>query len=220
MKRTALVFDLDGTLVDSAADLQAALNETLHEIGAPPLPLAAVRGMIGDGAAALVQRGLAARGIAQGLLPEHLARFLAIYEADPAARTRTYPGVRETLAALQADGRRLAICTNKPQAATLAVLRALDLESFFAAIVGGDLLSARKPDPRHVLGAVARLGASPAVAAMIGDNEHDVAAAKAADLPIILVRYGYARVPLEQLAADRTIDAFADLPRALAKLEA
>jgi phosphoglycolate phosphatase len=220
MKRNAVVFDLDGTLVDSIPDLEAALNETLREAGAPALSRAAVRGMVGDGTTALVSRALAASGLPETLLTERLARFLALYEAAPVARSRIYPGVVETLAALRRDGRRLAICTNKPQLATLAVLRGLALENFFAAIIGGDVLPVKKPDPRHLMGAVAALGATRSEAAMIGDNEHDVAAANAAGIPIILVRYGYARVPLIALPAQIQIDDFAALPDALRRLEA
>src|SRR5260221_1632809 len=155
MKRNALVFDLDGTLVDSIPDLEAALNETLREVGAPALPRAAVRFMVGDGTTALVARALAASGLPETLLAERLARFLALYEAAPVARSHAYPGVVETLAALRREGRRLAICTNKPQRATLAVLRGLALEGFFAAIVGGDVLPVKKTDPRPLPRAVA-----------------------------------------------------------------
>jgi phosphoglycolate phosphatase len=220
MKRNALVFDLDGTLVDSIPDLEAALNETLREIGAPALSRAAMRDMVGDGTTALVSRALAASGLPGVLLAERLARFLALYEAAPVARSRIYPGVVETLAALRRDGRRLAICTNKPQRATLAVLRGLGLESFFAAIIGGDVLPVKKPDPGHLMGAVAALGATSGETAMIGDNEHDVSAANAAGIPIILVGYGYARVPLTALPAEIQIDDFTALPDALRRLEA
>jgi phosphoglycolate phosphatase len=219
MKRNALIFDLDGTLVDSLPDLAAALAATLREIGAPALSSAAVRGMIGDGTPALVARALAARGLPASLLDERLARFMALYEAAPVARSRPYPGVTETLAALRGDGRRLAVCTNKPQQAALAVLRGLALDGFFAAVVGGDVLAVKKPDPAHLRAAIAALGAAPGEAVMIGDNEHDVAMAKAAGVPVILVRYGYHRVPLETLAADLQIDAFSELPDALARLD-
>jgi phosphoglycolate phosphatase len=220
MKRTALVFDLDGTLVDSIPDLIAVLDEILREAGAPALPREAVRAMVGDGTTALVARALAASGLPDTMLAERLSRFLALYEAAPVARSRVYPGVVETLAALRREGRRLAVCTNKPQHATLAVLRGFALDGFFAAVVGGDVLGVKKPDPAHLLGAVAALGAAPDQAAMIGDNEHDVAAANAAGIPIILVRYGYARVPLDALTADMRIDAFSALPDALRRLEA
>lgn len=220
MKRHALIFDLDGTLVDSLPDLQATLATVLREFGAPALSRAAVRGMIGDGTTALVARALAARGLPQTLLNDGLTRFLTLYEAAPVAHSRPYPGVAETLIALRGDGHRLAICTNKPQRATLAVLRGLALDGFFAAVVGGDVLAVKKPDPAHLLAAIDALGAAPATAIMIGDNEHDVATAKAAGVPIILVRYGYHRVPLDRLKADIQIDGFAEVPGAVARLDA
>ncbi len=150
---------------------------------------------------------------------EALARFLALYEAAPVTFSRPYPGVKQTLAALRADGRGLAVCTNKPQRLTMAVLRGLDLDSFFAAVVGGDALAVKKPDPAHLLAASRALGATADDSVMIGDNEHDVAAAKAAGIPVILVRYGYHRVPLDGLPADIRIDAFSELPDAIARLE-
>jgi phosphoglycolate phosphatase len=186
----------------------------------PALPSETVRGMIGDGTTALVARALAASALPATLLDERLARFLTLYEAAPAARSRPYPGVVETLRALNEEGRRLAICTNKPQRATLAVLRGLALDGFFAAIVGGDVLAVKKPDPAHLVAALDALGATAGEAIMIGDNEHDVAMAKAAGVPVIVVRYGYHRVPLATLAADRQIDDFDALPQAIAQLEA
>jgi phosphoglycolate phosphatase len=220
MKQSALVFDLDGTLVDSLPDLAATLATTLGEIGAPALPSETVRGMIGDGTTVLVARALAASNLPASLLNERLARFLALYEAAPARLTRPYPGVVETLCALWAAGRRLAVCTNKPQRATLAVLRRTGLDEFFATVVGGDVLAVKKPDPAHLIAALDGVGATPDDAIMIGDNEHDVAMAKAAGVPVILVRYGYHRVPLATLAADIQIDAFTALPQAIARLEA
>jgi phosphoglycolate phosphatase len=216
MKRTALVFDLDGTLVDSVPDLQAAINRMLAEIGRRALDAGEIRRMVGDGTAALVARALGATG---GAPPDEAAlqaRFLALYEAEPAVRTLPYEAVAETLQRLKAAGCRLAICTNKPQAAALAVLRGVGLEALFDAVLGGDALPVRKPDPRHLLGAVASLDATPGDAVMIGDNENDHAAAKAAGIPIILMRYGYLRVPPETLAPDAWLDDFAALPEALA----
>jgi phosphoglycolate phosphatase len=220
MKRRFIVFDLDGTLVDSLADIAAALNGALQEIGAAPLPLGIVRGMVGDGSPVLVCRALAASGIAPDRLAERLARFGALYEAAPVARTVVYPGVRETLATLAAEGRRLGICTNKQQGATLAVLHELRLQDYFAAVLGGDAAPARKPDPRHLLAVLAALGGRPADSVMVGDHENDIAAARGAGARSILVRYGYARGRLADIPADRQIDAFDELPAALALLDA
>jgi phosphoglycolate phosphatase len=220
MKRRFVVFDLDGTLVDSLPDIAAALNGVLQEMGAAPLPLKVVRGMVGDGSPVLLGRALAASGIAADRLADGLARFIALYEAAPVARTIVYPRVREILAALAADGRRMGVCTNKLQSATLAVLRGLRLEGYFAAVLGGDAAPARKPDPRHLLAVLAALGGRPEEAVMVGDHENDVAAARGAGARSILVRYGYAHAPFADIPADRQIDAFSEIPAALALLDA
>jgi phosphoglycolate phosphatase len=218
VKRKALVFDLDGTLVDSVPDLAAAVNAALAERDAAPLSEAAVQRMVGDGAPALAARALAASGLAPDGDGVFLARFLAYYEAEPTARTRPYPGVTETLSDLAERGCRLAVCTNKPEAATRLVLAGLGLDRFFGAVLGGDSTPWQKPDARHLLAAVAALGAAPSEAVMIGDNENDAGAAKAAGIPLVLVAYGYARVPVETLAADRLIQSFEELGAALASL--
>jgi phosphoglycolate phosphatase len=220
MKRRFIVFDLDGTLVDSLPDIAAALNGALAEIGARPLPLETVRGMVGDGSPVLVGRALAAHGIAPDRLADRHARYEALYEAAPVARTIVYPGVRETLATLAAAGMRMGVCTNKLQSATLAVLHALGLAAYFAAVLGGDAVPARKPDPRHLLAVLAVLGGRPEDSVMVGDNENDIAAARGAGARSILMRYGYARVPLVDIPADRQLDAFGELPAALALLDA
>ena len=179
-----LVFDLDGTLVDSAADLRAALNQMLRERGRPPLSPAQVRPMIGDGVPALVARALAASGADPAESTGALPRFIELYEADPVRLTRPYPAVPETLAALRRRGYRTAICTNKPQRATLAVLEGLGLLPLFDGVAGGDRFRVRKPDPRHLLELIAALGARVEAAAMIGDNENDAAAAHGAGIPL------------------------------------
>jgi phosphoglycolate phosphatase len=212
-----LIFDLDGTLVDSAPDLRTALNEMLRERGRPPLSPAEVRRMIGDGATALVARALAASGAAaadRAALP----RFLELYQANATRLTRPYPGVPETLAALRRAGYGTAICTNKPQRATLAVLQGLDLAALFDAVAGGDRFVVRKPDPGHIFGLIGELGGQNGRAALIGDSEIDAAAAHAAALPLVLMRYGYARGDPEALAADALLDHFSDLPEALGRL--
>jgi phosphoglycolate phosphatase len=216
--RYLLVFDLDGTLIDSAPDLRAALNRMLRERGYPPLSLVQVRQMIGDGVPTLVARALAASGIDPVEAERALPRFSQFYEADAVRLTRPYPGVPETLAALRAHGYRAAICTNKPQQATQTVLDGLGLTALFDGVAGGDRFAVRKPDPGHLLGLIKLLGASAAAAAMIGDNENDAAVAHAAGLPLVLMRYGYARVDPETLGADALLDDFAELPAALDRL--
>ena len=218
MERILLVFDLDGTLVDSVPDLRAALNEMLRERGRPPLSSSEVKRMVGDGAPALVARALAASGAHHDRAGDALSRFLEIYEANAVRLSRPYPDVRETLVSLRRRGYRAAVCTNKPQRATMAVIEGLGFLPLFDAIAGGDRFSVKKPDSGHLLGLINELGASVTATAMIGDNENDAAVARAAGVPLVLMRYGYARVPPESLAADALLDHFADLPAALERL--
>lgn len=218
MEGFLLVFDLDGTLVDTAPDLRAALNEMLRERGRRVLSPSEVKRMIGDGVSALVARALAAGGADPAEVATALPRFLEIYEANPAQLSRPYAGVPETLAALRRRGYRLAICTNKPQQATIAVMRDLDLLQLFDGIAGGDRFPMKKPDPGHLLRLIAELGARPKTSAMIGDNENDAAAAHSAAVPFLLMRYGYARVDPDALAADARLEQFSQLPAALERL--
>jgi phosphoglycolate phosphatase len=218
MERVLLVFDLDGTLVDSVPDLRAALNKMLRERGCPPVSPSEVKRMVGDGAPALVARALAASGADAAGVGEALTRFLEIYEANAVQLSRPYPDVRETLTALRLRGYRAAICTNKPQRATMAVIEGLGFLPLFDGIAGGDRFSVKKPDPGHLLGLIGELGASVTTTAMIGDNENDAAVAHAVGVPLVLMRYGYARVAPESLAADALLDHFADLPAALERI--
>jgi phosphoglycolate phosphatase len=206
----AILFDLDGTLVDSAGDLRDALNALLAEEGLAPLDLEAVKDMVGDGVAKLVERGLAARGAGLDGVPVRVARFMELYEPNAARLTRPYPQVAETLEALRERGLRLAVVTNKPHAATVRILDTLDLARFFDAVVGGDTFDRRKPDSAPLLHAMQALDATPTEALMVGDNHHDVAAAHAAGMPVAVVAYGYGRRPAE-LGADRVLDSFAAL---------
>lgn len=215
MTQPALLFDLDGTLVDSVPDLAAAVNKLLAELGRPALSDTRIATMVGDGAAKLVERVLAASDA--GGVPQHAAldRFLAFYEAEPTRLTRPYPGVPAVLAELAAAGWRLAVCTNKPERATRAVLAGLALDRFFGVVLGGDSLPARKPDPMPLLMALERLGGVPADAAMVGDHRNDVVAARAARVPAIFARYGYGAATLGQEAPDAVIDSFTALTGAL-----
>ena len=173
--------------------------------------------MIGDGSQALVERALNVTGSIDDVSAAHRC-FLDAYEAAPTRYTRLYPAVAETLNELRGLGCRLAVCTNKPQSATIAVLDGLEIGKYFDVILGGDRVAFRKPDPRHLLAAIEQLNASPANAVMIGDNENDFAAARAASLPIILMRYGYLRVAPDSLSPDAWLDNFADVIAAIAAL--
>ncbi|HWG79176.1 MAG TPA: phosphoglycolate phosphatase [Stellaceae bacterium] len=215
MTQRAILFDLDGTLVDSVPDLAAAVNGLLAELDRPALGLAQVTSMVGDGTSALVERALAASGAAGTPLRAAHDRFLALYEADPTRLTRPYPGVPAVLDQLAAAGWRLGVCTNKPERATRAVLTGLDLDGFFAVVLGGDSGPTRKPDPGPLHAALGRLGSAPGNAAMIGDHRNDVVAAQAAGMPVVFARYGYGAATLAGLTPDAGIDRFAELPQAL-----
>jgi phosphoglycolate phosphatase len=220
MARRFILCDLDGTLVDSAPDLAGALNRLLAAAGREPLAQAAVRRFIGDGTRRLVERGFAATGAALAApeLDDALARFMADYTAHATDSTRPYPGVIETLRRLRAEGTVLGLCTNKPEGATRIMLDALGLAAFFSGISAGDSCATRKPDPGHVRDALARIEADPARTVMVGDSEHDVAAARAAGLKTIVVTYGYAREPYETMGATKLIGSFDALPEALAAI--
>ncbi len=218
----AVVFDLDGTLIDSAPDLRTAVNRMLAEKGRRTLGLGAVTAMVGDGVHKLVERALAATGKETptgGELARSTRRFLGFYEGHGAVLTRAYAGAVEALKCLRKDGYALGICTNKPHGATCEILGALDLEGYFSAVLGGDSLGGvRKPDPRHLLAAVGRLGAGPENAVMVGDTENVVAAARGAGVPVIAVAFGYAKVPAKELGADAVIGHFDELPEAIRRL--
>jgi phosphoglycolate phosphatase len=217
----AIVFDLDGTLVETAPDLHLVLEEVMGELGSRAPPLPAVRAMVGDGARALLSRALTAEGIEVGAdeLDRLYTRFLERYTAEPCRASHVFDDVTEVLGRLAASGWRLGVCTNKPQAPTERLLEILGLDRHFAAVVGGDLLPVRKPDPRHLGEVFTRLGGAPERGLMVGDSRNDLEAARALSVPCILVSFGYTAVPAGELGADVTIDRFADLPAAVARLD-
>jgi phosphoglycolate phosphatase len=215
----AVLFDLDGTLIDSIPDLAGAVNRLLAAEGRAPLPADQIKLMVGDGAGTLVARAFAARGGLPGPEVEpYLARFLADYEPRSAELTRPWPGVEAVLADLKGRGLQLAVCTNKPSVATAEVLGALGLAGWFDAVVGGDDVPALKPDPLHVHACLDRLGVRPDQAVLVGDSINDVLAAKAAGVPSIVVSFGYARGPAAELGADLVIDSFSELVGAIARV--
>jgi phosphoglycolate phosphatase len=183
------VFDLDGTLVDSAPDIHAALDRLMEARGLPPFGRAEVIGMIGDGVRVLVTRALAARGLP--FEEAALDAFMADYGAHAAAETRAFPGIAQALETLAREGWRMAVCTNKPEAPARDLLAALGLLDRFAAIGGGDSFRVRKPDPGHLLATIAAAGGPGDGAVMIGDHHNDIAAARAAGIPCVFVGWGY-----------------------------
>jgi phosphoglycolate phosphatase len=215
----AVVFDFDGTLVDSAPDLASALNRLLAREGLAPVGLVQVHKMIGDGVAKLVERGFAVHGRRLGADElERLAQlFVADYEPNSSVETRPFPGAIEALRELKAAGLALGVCTNKPEAATRMILAAFGMDAFIQAVVGGDTVpGAKKPDPATMRETLRRLGARADQAIAVGDSPNDVNAARAAGVLVIAVSFGYTRVPPAELGADRLIGRFADLAGALA----
>jgi phosphoglycolate phosphatase len=213
----ALLFDLDGTLVDTAPSIAQSLNETLRLFGRPPLTVDIVTGMIGHGAPKLLQAALDRTG---GGTADVIDRAVADYAERVAGAVLgpadVYPGVPDTLAALRDAGWRLAVVTNKPDRAAGTALARTNLAGFFPLVISGESPHGRKPSGRPLLAAVAALGVHPVRSAMIGDSINDVRAARDAGIRAVAVSYGYPLVPLDRLGADALIDRFDRLPAALA----
>lgn len=207
--RGALVFDLDGTLIDSAPDIHAACARMLADYGHAPLPPERIQAFVGNGAPRLVERVMAAVGESAGH-GDWLARFLAHYAADPATLTRPYPGVPEALERLAAAGHALGLCTNKPEAPAREILRLLGLDHHFSVVIGGDSTPATKPDPLPLARAFEALPALPRL--FIGDSEVDAATARALPVTFALFTEGYRKSPLADLPHDHAFARFADLP--------
>jgi len=200
-----VVFDLDGTLADTALDLAAALNHTLGEMGRPPIPAAEVRRMVGHGVRALLQKALAATGeTSEALIDQGFPIFLYYYERHIADHSTAYDGVDAALDALDTLGVKLAICTNKLEALTFDLVEALGWRGRFVAIVGGDTLPQHKPDPAPIHEAIRRAGGGRA--AFVGDSISDTDAARAAGVPCVALTFGFSDRPADQLGATALID--------------
>ena len=221
MLPATIVFDLDGTLVDTAPDLCAALNHALGVLGRPGVPADDVRHTVGHGARKLLEKGLAATGtMTPDLVEAGVAPFLAFYADHVAVGSRPYPGVEAALVALAAAGSRLAICTNKPVALSRALVAALGWDARFAANLGFDSVPAPKPDPAHLFAAIAAAGGDPATTVFVGDSITDTTTARAAGIPVIAVSFGFSDRPIADLGADLVIDHYDELLPALRRLVA
>jgi phosphoglycolate phosphatase len=216
-----VVFDLDGTLVDTAPDLVAAANHVLAHVGAEPVTVEQLKVWVGSGARRMIVEGLNHRGLSldEPAVDELFERFLTFYEANIAIDSRPFDGARETLQKLRNNNVRLAICTNKREALSRMLLDALDLTSYFDAIAGRDTFPVYKPDPGHLLGTIQMANGTPTRAVMIGDSQTDIETAKQAQIPVIAVTHGYTLQPVETYQPDQVIDHFADLETALNALK-
>ena len=215
-----VVFDLDGTLVDTAPDLINALNFVLDREGLPPVPLASARNMIGAGARKLIERGLELEGRAAGV--EDINRltvdFIDYYAAHIADASRPFEGLESALDDLAAQGFRFAICTNKLEWLSKLLLDRLGLSSRFSAICGADTFGVSKPDPAILRQTIARAGGALAAAVMVGDAGPDIGVARRAGVPVIGVEFGYTDVPIAELKPDRLIGHMRELPAAVQSL--
>lgn len=215
-----VVFDLDGTLVDTAPDLIHTLNTILGTEGIPALPYEIARPMIGGGVRPLLEQALAERGQHPGdaAMDALFTRYIRRYQEHIADHSRPYPGLEAALDRLGAHGFTLAVCTNKYEGLSYRLLDALGLTARFAAICGQDTFPMKKPDPDVLRLTIARAGGDAARAVMVGDSDTDIRVARAAGIPVIGVDFGYTRIPMAELLPDRLIGHFDALPAAVLDL--
>jgi len=217
MSAPTIVFDLDGTLVDTAPDLVDTLNFILAREGLPAVPFAGARNMIGGGARLLIERGLKAEGRLGGVaeVDRLYGDFVAYYSDHLADRSQPFPGAVAAIERLAARGCRFAICTNKLEWLSVRLLEALGLSPHFSAICGQDTFGVQKPNPEILLLTIRQAGGSPAQSVMVGDSANDIDVARAAKVPVIAVDFGYTETPVSLLGPDRIIDHFDKLPTAV-----
>jgi len=215
-----IVFDLDGTLVDTAPDLIATLNLVLALEGIPAVPFETARAMIGFGVRPLIEQALREQGryLGEAGVDALFAEYIRHYQAHIADQSRPYPGCEDMLEVLQAQGFTLAVCTNKYESLAVRLLDKLGLTARFAAICGQDTFAVKKPDPDALRLTIARAGGDAAHVIMVGDSETDIHVARAAGIPVVGVDFGYARVPMADLKPDRLIGHFDALPAAIGDL--
>jgi phosphoglycolate phosphatase len=215
-----VVFDLDGTLVDTAPDLLNALNHVLTHAGLEEVDLQTVAGMIGHGAKAMIRQGMAHQNIApsEAELETLFARFLVYYSEHISVGSRPFDRAPEILDELAAAGAILSVCTNKKQDLSDQLLEALGLAPRFAAILGADSVPSKKPDGDHIVRAILAAGGDPARAIMVGDSRTDERAARNAGLPFIFVPFGYEAESMEAIGADAVVTHYSLLPEALSRL--
>jgi phosphoglycolate phosphatase len=217
-----VVFDLDGTLIDTAPDLVATLNALFAQAGLSPVAYEAARNMVGGGARVLIERGLASQG--RALPANHVDRlvadYIAHYGAHIADTSRPFDGMEAALDELASSGCRLAVCTNKLEWLSVRLLDLLGLTDRFAAICGADTFGISKPNPEILRRTISRAGGRIESAVMVGDSGTDIATARAAGIPVVAVDFGYTEVPAARLDADQVVSRFADLPTAIFNLMA
>jgi phosphoglycolate phosphatase len=218
MPAPTLVFDLDGTLIDTAPDLIETLNVVFAREGLPPVDYATARNLIGGGAKAMIARGLEADGdaVVPAKLEQMFDDFIAYYSVHIADRSQPFPGLIDALDVLAARGCQFAVCTNKLEQLSVLLLDKLKLADRFKAICGQDTFRIQKPDPEILRRTIAAAGGNLQHAVMIGDSATDIRTARAAGIPVIAVDFGYSESPVADFGPDRIISHFAELPAAVA----
>lgn len=214
MSAPTIIFDLDGTLVETAPDLVATLNVVLASEGMAPVPYEIARNYVGGGAKLMIARGIEAEGrtVDDATLDRMFADFIAYYAANVAVHSRPYPGLTEALDKLSERGWRFAVCTNKLEHLSVLLLNELNLTHRFEAICGQDTFGIQKPDPEILRRTIAAAGGDMRQSIMIGDSETDILTARAAGIPVIAVDFGYSERPVSEYGPDRLISHFAQLP--------
>jgi phosphoglycolate phosphatase len=212
-----VIYDLDGTLIDSAKDMQVAVSRVLADHGLPPVTEDDVRIFMGQGSKVTMNKAFTKYGktLDDEALSAVTAQFVRYYEADPVGHTIAFAGVPEVVQCLDGLGLKQGVCTNKFERPSRMILEHLKLMPPITDLAGADTFPVRKPDPRHILMLVERMGRTPDRAVMVGDSVHDVEAAHAAGLPAVLVSWGYTATPASELGADAVIERFDALPQAL-----
>jgi len=217
-----VIYDLDGTLIDSAKDMQVAVSRVLADHGLPAVTEDDVRNYMGQGSKVTMNRAFSKYGktLDDAQLSAVTREFVRYYEADPVSNTTAFAGVSDVVARFDRLGLRQGVCTNKFERPSRMILEHLKLMPPISGLAGADTFPVRKPDPRHILMLVERMGGTPDRAVMVGDSIHDVHAAHAAGLPAVLVSWGYTETPASELGADAVIERFDALPQALERLAA
>ena len=220
MKNLTVVFDLDGTLVDTAPDLVRATNHCLKAIGAGEAPADVIVPAVGHGAAKMIEAALTHVGasVDKAKIAELFDTFITFYSENIAVDSKPYPGVPVILERLNEVGARVAVCTNKQQALARKLLQQLDLLGNIHAVAGRDTLPVHKPDPGHIIGSVILADGNPNRCIMVGDSEADIEAARRAGIPIIGADFGYSSVPIETLKPDTIIQGYGEFEAALQAL--
>jgi phosphoglycolate phosphatase len=217
MDAPTVVFDLDGTLVDTAPDLVATLNTIFARERLPALDFDVARNLVGGGARFMIERGLAAAGrsLPAAEIDRLFREFIAHYSAHIADHSRPFPGLEAALDELATGGCRLAVCTNKLEGLSRQLLGALGLAARFAAICGQDTFRVQKPNPEILLRTLAQAGGHRDRSVMVGDSQTDIDTARAAGIPVIAVDFGYTPIPVRELSPDQVISTLGGLPKAV-----